>query len=424
MENTTAALEITSSQLKLVIGYVYEGKVVVLYSLTRPIQNIVEAGNIINQEALINELKDISHIKDSNVKLKIGFNEVVLVLPPLGLDVYETQKTTNVVATSGIIDRVDIYNVALQVMNEPIPYGNTLIDVVPERFLLDQGRQFIKPPLGEKTTTLTADELAYALPNKIVVGYRKALLAAGIKIKREFAAPYAAAELLDSYSDKRIENIYLNVEIGSKITTVSIINKNLCIGSSYFLKGGDDITFDLMNTFGLSFTAAEKLKRRYGYCEEAFSFDLPVELEEANDEYADFTMSEFNGVIKKNLDDFLYAFKNCVSCLFQNHGENAENYENMPLIITGGGSRLIGLVAYLDKALPKQKSIVTIVPTSLGARSQSYINCLGAILGSGICRGTLSENKLDVTKVERNVAPEQEKSTNKTNVEKDNHDEL
>ena len=178
-----------------------------------------------------------------------------------------------------------------------------------------------------------------------------------------------------------------------------------------------------MNTFGLSYTAAERIKRRFGYNTDSLSFDFPIEIDEKTGEFANFTMSQYNSVMKKNLDDFIYSFKNCVTCLFKNHGDNADNYINMPLILTGGGSRLIGIVDYMKKSLHEQKSIITIVPTSLGARSQSYINCLGAILANGLYRGTLSDNKLNVTKVERN-APQVEANTNKKKINSENHDEL
>lgn len=422
MENTTAALEITSTQLKLVIGYVYEGKVVVLYALTRPIPNTIEAGNIIDAQNLISEIKDISHIKDSNVKLRIGFKEALLILPPLGLDVYQAQKTTNVVAPSGIIDRVDIYNVALQVGNENVlNKNNCLIDVVPTKFYLDQGRQFIKPPLGEKTTTLTADELAYTLPSKVSQDYRRILLASNIKVKREFAAPFASAELIDSYQLKHLNGGYLYVDIGSHITSVSVIYKNLCYASSFFLKGGDDVTFDIMNSFKVSFAEAEKIKRRLGYATRATDID-PIVLNSDDEDKTGFKLSEYNMLMRKNLDDFLYDLKNCISSLFKTY-ENPENYINMPIVIGGGGARLIGLIDYLKKALPNQKSVETIIPTSIGARSQSYINCLGAILANSTYRGTLEENKLNVTQVNRNEETTTDKKDNNIK-NSETHDEL
>ena len=61
MEKTVAAIEFGSKKLKLVVGYELDGKVYILYALTKPYGHIIEAGTIIDQQKLVASINDIKN---------------------------------------------------------------------------------------------------------------------------------------------------------------------------------------------------------------------------------------------------------------------------------------------------------------------------------------------------------------------------
>ena len=82
MKKTVAAIEFGSKKLKLVVGYELDGKVYVLYALTKPYGHIVEAGTITDQQKLAQSISEVRQISDSSAKLKISISEALLSLPP------------------------------------------------------------------------------------------------------------------------------------------------------------------------------------------------------------------------------------------------------------------------------------------------------------------------------------------------------
>ena len=74
MEKTVAAIEFGSKKLKLVVGYELDGKVYVLYALTKPYGHIIEAGNIVDKNKIAQSIIDVKQIADPSARLKISIS--------------------------------------------------------------------------------------------------------------------------------------------------------------------------------------------------------------------------------------------------------------------------------------------------------------------------------------------------------------
>ncbi|MFA5283024.1 MAG: cell division FtsA domain-containing protein [Bacilli bacterium] len=397
-ENTVAALEITSSCLKLVLGYQHQGKVVVLYAIARPIDGLIDGGNIIDLPKLSEEIKELSHIKDSTAKLKIVIGEVILIVPPLGLEVYKNDKTTTVVSPTGMIANIDVTNVLSLVKKEQVPQiGNEIVDIIPEKFTLDKGRSFLNPPINEQSAFLSVHASIYSLPSRIVNDYRNAVQSAGLHVRRVVVSSYGVSELFCTYEN--IPSAYLYVDYGDSITSVSLISKSVVFGSSYFLLGGKQISNALMNQFNIPFIDAEKLKRKIGLDKRELSY-VPVLLTSVDirGKNCNYSIKDVNAVIEKQLDDFSKSLDNCIKNVLSDYDIS---YRDMPIVLGGGSSRLRGLKEYLREKFTLTKDIINVVPTSIGARNESFTNCLGAIYAQSKRRGSLEDEKSIVTPVSR-----------------------
>jgi len=196
MEKPIAAIEISSAEIKLVVGYEIENQPIVLYAMRKPIDAFVERGQIVNLIGLIDALREIKEIKDATAKLKLTISEAILLLPPLGLEVYQSDKTTNVVSPTGTVEAIDISNVVSLVRKEVIPHGGQIVDIVPDAFALDNGLPLASQPLGEKSNSLSISAKIHALPFSVIENFRRAFKEADIVIKRALVAPHAATYLL------------------------------------------------------------------------------------------------------------------------------------------------------------------------------------------------------------------------------------
>lgn len=378
MDKPVAAIEFSSRSLKLVVGYELEGKVYVLYALKKPYGLAIEAGNITEKDAIINSVDSIKQLVDPSAKLKISISEALLSLPPYGLGVFQTQQVTTVISEDGDgkkIADLEIQNIYALIKNSAYSLNNELIDVVPERYILDQGRLFANPPLGERSTTLTVQGKVHTIPARISQGYKDLLISGGVNFKRFTIAPYAACELLGTYED--VPSDYILVDIGSHMTTVSLIGAKALYASRFFEWGGDRITDRIIEKFNINETEAEKVKVTYGLDKREMNFKAPVcTSDDGNGNEIKHYNDELNAIIKAELEVFVKELLSAQDNLLEGYDRS---YHNLPMIFIGGGAMLNGFKDFVEPKVPND-TVDIIVPRSLGARNPTFLNCLGMIL--------------------------------------------
>ena len=378
MERPIAVIEICSKCIKLVVGYVIDGQVQVIYTTSRNTGLIMENGRIVDENALLNGLHSLNFIEDSQAKLKITISEIILVIPPLGLTVYQTKQSTNLVSEGDKVGELDIRNLYSLVMKSQVGLNNSLVDAIPRVFILDGARNFDYIPLGQVSSSISAVIRLHSLPTNIYLSYRNAALDGGFVVKRSMIAPQGAVTLLSSYEETPRD--YFLVDIGSNVTTVSLIGQKELYDSRFFAWGGDSITEKIIATFNINEADAEKYKILYGYDTREYTFKPVVCTSlDAFGHKVEHTVDDLNAVIKGELDSLVAQINSCIKSLLESYPNQASQYEKIPLVLVGGGSLLGGMIHYIEPKLPNDK-VVLGTNKVLGARYMGLVNALGAIL--------------------------------------------
>ena len=377
MEKTVAAIEFGSKKLKLVVGYELEGKVYILYALTKPYGHIIETGTVIDKQKLVQSINEVKQFSDPSAKLKVSISEALLALPPFGLEIFHTKQVTTVISEEGKIGNLDIRNIYALIRNGAMPLNNQLVDVAPERYILDQGRFYLRPPLNESSSTLTVLAKVHTLPKRVFGEYCSAMENSNVSVKRTVVAPFAACELLSTYED--VPEDYILVDIGSNITTVSLIGEKELYASRFFEWGGDRITERIIESFNINESDAEKYKITYGIDKREMSFKAPVCTTDdgMGNEIKHYT-DELNAIIKSELDILIKQLNAAIEELSKDY---EKTIKSLPMVLIGGGSRLNGLIDYIEPKLQNEK-VIAVLPRTLGARNATFTNCLGMIIAN------------------------------------------
>lgn len=396
MDKPLACFEISDDSIKLLVGYELSGQPIVLYTKEAAIPGLVKEGRIADAAGLAKALAPFHTISDEVAKLKISISEACLLLPPLGLQVYQNNKTTNVVSPEGTIAKLDIANVVSLVNKETVPNGNEIVDIIPDEFVLDKGQRFVNPPLGEQSNSLTIKAKVHSLPHAVAYEYRSVLNQAGFHIKKSCVSTYCYAELYKAYKD--LPESYVLLDIGSKITTLSLIGDGSPFASLFFTKGSSDLSQDIADAFQIDLPQAEMLKETYGYDPRQFSFDptLCSGIGESG-EKEDFYQKDLNQVILDFYDPYEKLLENAINSLLSVYGDK---FDSLPLLLTGGGAKLAGLSDLLTASFPKRKIILGL-PRSIGARDSRYAALLGLLLAASRYKGSLEDNFHGVITVSR-----------------------
>lgn len=387
MEKPVAAIEFGSKKLKLVVGYELDGQVYVLYTICKPYGHIVEPRRFSDLPTLVNSIKEIRQFSDPSAKIKLGVAEALLALPPLGLDVLVTKQVTTVIGEESKINSIDIRNIYALIRNASNEVENSLIDVIPEIYILDQGRSYTLPPIGQTSSTLSMIAKVHTMPSSISEEYQNVLVRGGINVKRLVVSSFAASKLLASYED--VPSDYLLVDIGSNITTVSLIGDKTLFSSSFFEWGGDNITEKIIESFNINEADAEKYKIMYGIDNREMNFNAPIcKTYDSEGQEIKHYKDELNTIIKKELDTFVGQLNSAIDVILKDYDSSLKT---IPMILIGGGARLNGLTNYITPKVPCD-TVTVVTPRSFGARNPTFTNCLGMILANAQVPAVYDEN--------------------------------
>lgn len=397
MENPTAVIEITSSVIRIVIGYVIDGKPCIIYTREVPTNGTVKKGEIIDNNGLVNILASFKKISDPQAKLRISVTEATVILPSSGFEVYQTVKSTGVVSANSIIESLDIQNAISLVKKETFPNGSDVIDIIPAQFILEGNRIFGEPPLGQKSSSITLKAFIHTLPDRIVDSYRRAFEDADIVMKRIFVNSYALSHFVSRLADAPEDSIIM--DMGEGTTTFTLVSKYYPYASTTVLMGGEDLIRRVKKSFNISKEDAKKLIELYGIDNDETSFK-PSIIKSVNElgEEISFKTTDLNNVIAQFMSDYFKQIDVALLALLKSFPDETKHF---PIIVTGGLSALNNVDVYLKNKFIESKDIIHLSPKYLGVRHPRFSNCVGALFLSTKYRGSLTDQRAKVAQVTR-----------------------
>ena len=398
MENYISALEISDTEIRLAVGYVTENKVNLIHVAQRPIIGLVSHGEILDFQTLSSIVASMKEFKDETTKEKITINEVSLVLPSLGLNVFQSSKTTNIVSPYLQIATIDIENVVSLVQKEPIPNGSEIVDIIPDSFVLAEGRSFINPPINEKSNNITIRAKIHTLPARIVSDYKRVVEKAGIKVRRMCVNSYAICELA-KYCDE-IPQSFILVDMGADITNVTLIGNSSPFETVSFMQGASSLIDKVGEKFGLPYSDALELIAKYGLDERPLSYKPVIATTFVNGHETQHDPDSLNSIIKEFFnEEYFGKFDVAFDTLMKGYPDNVRN---LPIVFAGGLSKMFGFDGLVKEKFKTNASIHYLEPSCIGARDTSYCAIVGAIFASSKYKGSLSDTRLKANQLERN----------------------
>ena len=398
MDKPITVVEITNTVVRIAIGYADNDKANIIYLTERPINGLVSRGEIVDLTTLSQILSSLREFKDEATKTKYTINDVTLVLPANGLNVFQSEKTTNIVSPFGVVAQIDIENVISLVQKEAVPSGSEIIDIIPDSFTLEMGRSYINPPINEHSNNIKVNAKIHCLPTRIVSEYKRAAESAHIKVRRLCVSSYALAEL-----GKHIESIpnnYILVDMGSESSSISLIGNNTPFETITFASGGADLINRIVENFRISPDDALGLLKKYGLDERALSFKPTIVSGNVDGVVKNFDPDALNLIIKTFfLEDYFAQFDVAFQNLMKGYPETVRN---LPIVFTGGFSNLVGFESLAKAKFTKNQSIHHLEPESFGARDARFSTCVGAMFSAAKYKGSLSDSRIKTNEMNRN----------------------
>lgn len=397
MEKPVTVIEISDTQIRLAVAYVKQDKVNIIHLVERPITNLISRGEIVDFQTLSQILSSMKEFKDETTKEKITVNEATLILPSIGLNVFQSEKTTNVVSPYGTIATIDIENVVSLVQKESVPSGSEIVDIIPDSFILEMGRQFVNPPINERSNSVTINAKIHTLPTRVVSDYKRVLDAARIHVRKMCVSSYAISELARNVGD--IPNSYILVDMGADQSNISLIGNNTPFETISFPSGGNDLVKRIVENLRISDVDALELVKKFGLDERPLTYKPVIAracVDGVNHEY---DQESLNNVIRKFfLEEYFTQFDVAFQTLMKNYPEQVKK---LPVVFTGGLSKTYGFANLARSIFTKNQSIHFLEPMTFGARDARYSTLVGALYVAGKYRGALSDTRVKASELSR-----------------------
>ena len=396
MESRVAIIEISNTFIRLIIGGSIDGEPVIIQKVESPISGLISRGEVLDEQKLVSILSELRTINDERTHLTYELNDVTLVIPPIGLEIFESEKTTNVVSPSSIIEKLDISNVISLVQKESIESDKVIVDVVPDYFRLEGDRYSIEPPIGDTSNSVHVHAKVHVMLRKYADTYKRLVESAGMRVRRICVSPYA----ISTYArEQGVNKDYILVDMGAQITNITLVGNHAPIATTHILIGGNDLSFAIAEKFNCTEEQANNLKEVYGRFEHALAFK-PCLLNSVNQEgeNASYYPEDLDHVIELFFrDNYFKQIDNALMTMLKDYPQEVLK---LPLVVTGGFSKLRGLEKMMKERYSEQE-VKFLDSDVIGVRHPKYIALVGGLMCATHYKGALSDQRNKVNNIER-----------------------
>ncbi len=225
-----------------------------------------------------------------------------------------------------------------------IPQNKEVIHVFPKTFSLD-GQTGIKDPLGMSGIRLEVDTIIVQAGLPFVRNLNRAVLQAGLEVDELILAPCAAAE---SVLNKRQKDLGVClVDLGAGTTSMAVYEEGDLLHTTVLPIGQMHITNDIAIGLRCSIETAEKVKLHFGHANpKAVDRDEEIDLSK-------FDSSEEQSTARGYLVEIIEARLEEIFNMVNNELKKIHRDGKLPsgVVLTGGGSKLEGVVEFSKKYL-------------------------------------------------------------------------
>ena len=218
----------------------------------------LKKGKIINEEEISLSLAKTIKDAEDETNLKINSAYVTIVQNSITKDAKDRY--------AGISIR-DVQNAIMQVKDIEIPDGKTLIDIVPDKVILDNGT-IVTDPVGSLSSKFTISAQIILADKEYVRQLNNIFKKAGLEI--DGIVPITLAErnlILDK--NELHDNIAI-IDVGAENTDIGVFEGTTYIYTNSMPVGGENITNDIALVLNIEKEEADKLKRQYGLALKSF----------------------------------------------------------------------------------------------------------------------------------------------------------
>lgn len=258
-------IDIGTSKVCTVVGEVNNfGQIEIICNTSYKCSGL-KKGKIINEEDI--SLSIAKTIKDAEDETNLKINSAYVTIPGKYVTIVQNSITKDVKDKYAGISIRDVQNAIMQVKDIEIPDGKTLIDIVSDKIILENGT-IVTDPVGNLSSSFTISAQVILANRDYVRQLNNIFKKAGLEI--DGIVPITLAERNLILDKNELHDNVMLLDIGAGNIDIGVFEGSSFIYTNSIPLGGDNITNDIALVLNISEEEADKLKRQYGLALKSF----------------------------------------------------------------------------------------------------------------------------------------------------------
>jgi len=258
-------IDIGTSKVSLVVGEVNNFNQIEVTCNTSHKCSGIKKAKIIDEEDIALAIHKLIEEAESETDLKI--HSAYVTIPGKYVTIVQNSVVRDAKDKYAGISTKDVSSAIMQVKDVEIPEGKTIIDIVTDRFILEN-EKVVSDPVGNLSGTFTLDAQVILADKEYVKQIVNIFRKAGLEV--DGFVPISLAERNVMLDNNEMNDNILLLDIGAGNTELGIFEGNGFIYTNTIPLGGDSITSDIALVLNIEEEEADKLKKQYGLAMKSF----------------------------------------------------------------------------------------------------------------------------------------------------------
>ena len=258
-------IDIGTSKISTIVGEVNNFNQIEIMCATNCKCEGIKRGKIINEEEVALAIAKTIREAEEEVNLKI--NSAYVTIPGKYATVVQNSITKELKDKYAGIALRDVASAIMQVRDIEVPEGKTIIDIVPNKFILKDGK-IVQDPVGNLSSEFTLNAQIVLAQKDYIKQIHSILKRAGIEM--DGMVPVTLAERNLILDANELNDNVMILDIGAGNTDIGVFEGESFLYTNTIPLGGENITSDIAIVLDISEEEADKLKRQYGLALKSF----------------------------------------------------------------------------------------------------------------------------------------------------------
>ena len=258
-------VDIGTTKVCTVVGEVNNFGQIETISSTSYKCNGLKKGKIINEDDI--SLSIAKTIKEAEDETNLKINSAYVTIPGKYVTIVQNSIVKDAKDKYSGISIRDVQNAMMQVKDIEIPEGQALIDIVPDKIVLDNGNE-VSDPIGSLSSNFTLSAQIILADKEYVRKLNNIFKKAGLEI--DGIVPVTLAERNLVLDKNELHDNIMLLDIGAGNIDIGVFEGKTFVYTNTIPLGGDSITNDIAVVLNISEEEADKLKKQYGLALKSF----------------------------------------------------------------------------------------------------------------------------------------------------------